>query len=58
MVRMYAFEEMANAVKIVPARLGENCVALGPPRLSSATFSPACKSIPSTSHPKQKQDEK
>ncbi len=29
MVRMYAFEEMANAVKIVPARLGENSVALG-----------------------------
>ncbi len=29
MVRMCAFEEMANAVKIVPARLGENSVALG-----------------------------
>ena len=29
MVRMYAFEEMANAVKIVPARLGENSVAIG-----------------------------
>jgi len=29
MVRLYAFEEMANAVKIVPARLGENVVALG-----------------------------
>ncbi len=29
MVRMYAFEEMANAVKIVPARLGENSVSLG-----------------------------
>jgi glucokinase len=29
MVRLYAFEEMANAVKIVPARLGEDCVALG-----------------------------
>ena len=29
MVRMCAFEEMANAVKIVPARLGEDCVALG-----------------------------
>ena len=29
MVRMYAFEEMANAVKIVPARLGENAVAIG-----------------------------
>ncbi len=29
MVRLYAFEEMANAVKIVPARLGEDSVALG-----------------------------
>ncbi|MBI3318325.1 MAG: ROK family transcriptional regulator [Candidatus Omnitrophica bacterium] len=29
MVRMCAFEEMANAVKIVPARLGEDSVALG-----------------------------
>ncbi|MBI3333689.1 MAG: ROK family protein, partial [Candidatus Omnitrophica bacterium] len=29
MVRLFAFEEMANAVKIVPARLGEDCVALG-----------------------------
>ena len=29
MVRLCAFEEMANAVKIVPARLGEDCVALG-----------------------------
>ena len=29
MVRMCAFEEMANAVKIVPARLGENAVSLG-----------------------------
>ncbi len=29
MVRACAFEEMANAVKIVPARLGEDCVALG-----------------------------
>jgi N-acetylglucosamine repressor len=29
MVRLYAFEEMANAVKIVPARLGEDAVALG-----------------------------
>ena len=29
MVRMCAFEEMANAVKIVPARLGDNSVALG-----------------------------
>ncbi len=29
MIRMYSFEEMANAVKIVPARLGENCVAVG-----------------------------
>ena len=29
MVRMCSFEEMANAVKIVPARLGEDCVALG-----------------------------
>ena len=29
MVRLHAFEEMANAVKIVPARLGEDCVALG-----------------------------
>ena len=29
MVRTYAFEEMANAVKIVPARLGGNSVALG-----------------------------
>lgn len=29
MVRLCAFEEMANAVKVVPARLGENCVALG-----------------------------
>lgn len=29
MVRMCAFEEMANAVKIVPARLGENTVSLG-----------------------------
>ncbi len=28
-VRMCAFEEMASAVKIVPARLGEDCVALG-----------------------------
>jgi len=29
MVRLHAFEEMANAVKIVPARLGEDAVALG-----------------------------
>ncbi len=29
MVRLCAFEEMANAVKIVPARLGGDCVALG-----------------------------
>ena len=29
MVRLCSFEEMANAVKIVPARLGEECVALG-----------------------------
>ncbi|MCM8812154.1 MAG: ROK family transcriptional regulator [Candidatus Omnitrophica bacterium] len=29
MIRMYSFEEMANAVKIVPARLGDNSVALG-----------------------------
>ena len=29
MVRMCAFEEMANAVKIVPSRLGEDAVALG-----------------------------
>ncbi|MBI4227971.1 MAG: ROK family protein [Candidatus Omnitrophica bacterium] len=29
MVRLYAFEEMANAVKIVPSRLGEDAVALG-----------------------------
>ena len=29
MVRLCAFEEMANAVKIVPARLGEDCVAIG-----------------------------
>lgn len=29
MVRLYAFEEMASAVKIVPARLGEDAVALG-----------------------------
>ncbi len=29
MVRLCAFEEMANAVKIVPARLGENSVSLG-----------------------------
>ncbi len=29
MVRVYAFEEMANAVKIVPSRLGEDAVALG-----------------------------
>lgn len=29
MIRQYSFEEMANAVKIVPARLGEDCVALG-----------------------------
>ncbi|MBI3322420.1 MAG: ROK family transcriptional regulator [Candidatus Omnitrophica bacterium] len=29
MVRMCAFEEMANAVKIVPARLGGNSVSLG-----------------------------
>ena len=29
MVRLYAFEEMANAVKIVPSRLGEDTVALG-----------------------------
>ena len=29
MVRMCSFEEMANAVKIVPARLGEDSVALG-----------------------------
>ncbi len=29
MVRLCSFEEMANAVKIVPARLGGDCVALG-----------------------------
>ena len=29
MVRLHAFEEMATAVKIVPARLGEDTVALG-----------------------------
>ena len=29
MVRLCAFEEMANAVKIVPARLGKDAVALG-----------------------------
>lgn len=29
MVRLYAFEEMANAVKIVPSRLGPDAVALG-----------------------------
>lgn len=29
MVRLHAFEEMANAVKIVPSRLGEDAVALG-----------------------------
>ncbi len=29
MIRLCAFEEMANAVKVVPARLGNNCVALG-----------------------------
>jgi predicted NBD/HSP70 family sugar kinase len=29
MVRLCAFEEMSNAVKIIPARLGEDCVALG-----------------------------
>ena len=29
MVRMCSFEEMANAVKIVPARLGEDSVSLG-----------------------------
>ena len=29
MVRLYAFEEMANAVKIVPSRLGDDAVALG-----------------------------
>jgi predicted NBD/HSP70 family sugar kinase len=29
MVRLCSFEEMANAVKIVPARLGGDCVAIG-----------------------------
>ena len=29
MVRKYAFEEMANAVKIVPSRLGEDSACLG-----------------------------
>lgn len=29
MIRLCAFEEMANAVKVVPARLGSNCVSLG-----------------------------
>ena len=29
MIRACSFEEMANAVKVVPARLGENSVALG-----------------------------
>ena len=29
MVRLHAFEEMANAVKVVPARLGPDVVALG-----------------------------
>ena len=29
MVRLYSFEEMASAVKIVPGRLGDDCVALG-----------------------------